>query len=293
MRSQETALMMRRLLQPLRYAAVCVLMGAALRADTVTGGRITSLNPNYLDGYGAYVPGLFYWNNDSGDGAKANIGWCLIGGGQCGMPQAPGLLPFYSTSFTAPSTFYFTSSGNSATAVLRASVTDQKGVGNAYDLFGYYLTDSTGAPIAGTAQTMFTSNDPAGANYILNIVAGQTYAFFIENIQGPQTPFQTTYWYGMNASFNLASGSMPADPIQHFSVFQQASESNYYIGADDADACLNGFQPGITPCVPANQFDYNDMVVQLQTGTPEPAPVALVGGGYLLLAAFLRRRLSA
>lgn len=268
--------------------SLCLLMAIPGNADMVTGGQITAWNPNFLYGYPSYMPGLFYWNNASGDGSQANIGWCMIGGGQCGMPKTPGVLPYYSVSFTAPSTFFFTSSGNPETATLQASVTDQKGAGSPYDVFGYYLTDSSGAPIAGTAQAMFTSNDPAGTNYMMNIAAGQTYGFYIENIQGPNTPFETTYWFGMNASSNVASGSMPADPIQHFSVF--GNGSTYYLGADDADACLNSFQPGVTPCVPANQFDYNDMIVELNTETPEPAPVLLVCSGLLVLGTLLRRR---
>jgi hypothetical protein len=274
---------------PLGIAA-CILGVPGAVADTVTGGKITAWNPNYLNGYPSYVPGLYYWNNSSGDGLRANMGWCLIGGGQCGMSNAPGPLPFYSVSFTAPSTFYFTASGHPSTATLRASVTDQKGPGNAFDVFGYYLADATGTPIAGSAQAMFNSNDPDGTNYPFDLAAGQQYGFYIENIQGPNTPFQTTYSFSMNASSNVASGSMPADPIQHFSVFQTAS--TFYIGANDADACLNSFQPGTSPCVPASQFDYNDMIVQLNTGTPEPAPLALVGGGMLVLSALLRRRIS-
>jgi hypothetical protein len=263
---------------------------ATVKADTVTGGTITAWNPNYLNGYPSYVPGLYYWNNGSGDGSQANIGWCMIGGGQCGMPNAPGPISFYSVSFTAPSTFYFTSSGQPVIARLRSSITDQKGVGNPYDVLGYYLADATGTPIAGTAQALFTSNDPNGTNAQLNLTAGQRYGFYIENIQGPNTPFQTTYSFSMNASSNIASGSMPADPIQHFSVFQTGS--TYYLGADDADACLNSFQPGTSPCVVASQFDYNDMIVQLDTGTPEPAPVALVSSGLLLFGALLRRRIT-
>lgn len=269
---------------------ICLLTSPqAATADTVTGGQITAWNPNYLYGYPSYIPGLYYWNMASGDGPRANIGWCLIGGGECGMSNSPGALYFYSVSFTAPSAFYFSSNGHPSTAILRASVTDQKGVGNAFDIFGYYLADDAGVPILGTEQPMFTSNDPAGTNYTYNFATGQRYGFYIENVQGPNAPNQTTYLFSMNAASNFASGSMPADPVQHFSVFQTGS--TFYLGANDANACLNGFQPGASPCVEASEFDYNDMIVELDTGTPEPASIALVSsGGLLLVGGLLRRR---
>ena len=166
----------------------------AAQPDTLTGGQITAWNPNYLNGYPSYVPGLYYWNNSSGDGSQSNIGWCMIGGGTCGMAKAPGPIPFYSVSFTAPSTFYFTSSGLPENLTLRSSVTDQKGVGSPYDVFGYYLANPKGTPLPGSSQVLFSSNDPIGTNSTLNISAGQQYGFFIENIQGPNTPDQTTYW---------------------------------------------------------------------------------------------------
>lgn len=268
-----------------------LLVGGQAQGDTVTGGQITSWNPNYLYGYGSYIPGLYYWNNASGDGTRANIGWCLIGGGQCGMANPPGPISFYSVSFTAPSTFYFTSSGQPETLILRDSVTDQKGVGNAYDVLGYYLADQNGLPIAGSEQSLFDSNDPNGINAVLNLPAGQRYGFYIENIQGPNTALQTTYSFFMNASSNAASGSMPADPIQHFSVFQTGS--SFYIGANDADACLNSFEPSTSPCIPADEFDYNDMIVQLDTGTPEPGSFVLLGAGLLLVWVLVRRRMVA
>ncbi len=71
--------------------------------------------------------------------------------------------------------------------------------------------------------------------------AGQNYGFFIENVQGFGTAFQTEYIYYMNSAVNLGTGAMPVDNTQHFAIF--SSGSNYYLGATDADACQGSYQP--------------------------------------------------
>jgi len=266
-----------------------------VRADSFTGGVPTLWNPNYLSGGGSYVPGLYYWNNSSGDGSKANLGWCLVGLGQCTLAKgAPGNLPFYSVSGTAPANMFFTSTGGPITVTLDATLTDQKGVGNGTDLFGFYLTDATGQAVM-DPTVIFTSNDALGNHYTSppsTFSAGQKYGFFIENIQGVGTPNETYYIYYMDSANNAATGSMGPDSLQHFAVFENTT--SYYIGAVDADSCKGQVKPGTSPCIPASEFDFNDFVVQVTTsGTssmPEPDSQALLATGLLITALYRRRR---
>src|SRR5579875_1097892 len=52
-----------------------------------------------------------YWNNASGEGSKNNIGWCLVGGGGCSMPNPPGNLPYFGNGTAAVPTMWFATGG--------------------------------------------------------------------------------------------------------------------------------------------------------------------------------------
>lgn len=277
-------------------------LGASpMRPDSLSGGTPASWNPNFLYSLPTYIPGLYYWNNNSGDGPKDNIGWCLVGSASCGMQNPPGDLRYYASSSPAsgPANMYFTSNGGSFTATLALSLTDQKGLGHGLDLFGFYLTDATGTAVM-DPTVIFTSNDAIGNQYTLPagaLTAGENYGFFIENVQGLGTPYVTYYIYYLDSALNVSTGPMPADNMQHFAIF--STGSTYYIGGVDGDECSGSFQPGVTPCITASQFDYNDMVVELSTSSgaaPEPGSASLSGigmlGAGLLGAAFgLRRKI--
>lgn len=270
---------------------------SVVKSDTLIGGVLTNWNPNQLYTASSYLAGFPYWNNQSGDGNQANIGWCLIGSSQCGSQALPGYtppgyMPFYDSGLAAPSDMYFAGSGSNITLTLQFALTDQKGGSNGTDVFGYYITDSTGTSILSTGVA-FTSSQAIGSKFTLpSIPKGEYYGFFIENIQGLDTPNQTDYVYYMDEADNTANGSMPADGLQHFAVFSNGS--TYYVGADDADACQGSFVPGSSPCVPASQFDYNDIVVSIATtaNAPEPAPLALIGFSLVGAIPFLRRRFA-
>lgn len=293
-----------------------LLTGGALPAfsDTLNGGTLTTWNPNRLYSLSSYVPGLYYWNNSSGDGAQANIGWCIVGSAQCGSQSVagynpPGYMPYYSDgSMGAPGNMYFTSSGNPEEVTMQLGLTTQKGGDVGVDFFGYYLTDSTGSAII-NPTAFFTVNNPNGTTFTMPAMpAGQNYGFFIENVQGFGTAFQTEYIYYMNSAMDLGTGTMPADNTQHFAIF--SSGGTYYLGAKDADACEGGFQPGSSPCVPYSDFDFNDMVVELNTTTqaptsemllagttdlepiPEPGSASLFLAGLVVAAGLLRRRIA-
>ncbi len=156
------------------------------RSDSLHGGFATNWNPNYLYGnnFGNIVL-PYYWNNNSGEGNQANVGWCLVGSAQCGMQNPPGYIPYYSNgALGAPTDMYFTSSGSPIQVTLQLSLTTQKGSGFAEDLFGYYITDATGTAIVNPTP-IFTTNYANGSTFTLSTLStGQNYGFFIENIQG-------------------------------------------------------------------------------------------------------------
>ena len=258
-----------------------------MRSDTLNGAAPTSWNANYLYGLPTYVAGVYYWNNNSGDGPQANVGWCLVGGAQCGMQNPPGYLPYYSSGGSAPADMYFTSSGSGSTVTLRLTLTDQKGQnGNGIDEFGIYLTDATGHTISDPTVIFSSTDTPGSKSAAVTLAAGQNYGFFIENVQGVGTSNETRYFYYMDSTDNTATGSMPADSMQHFAVFSDGA--TYYIGAVDGDACQGPFHAGTSPCIPASEFDFNDFIVQVNPA-PEPASTMMVGAGLLLLGAIVRR----
>ena len=60
-----------------------------------------------------------YWNNASGDGPTANIGWCLAGGGNCVIASPPGAIAYYDgSSGAALQKMAFVSTGMPATVSL-------------------------------------------------------------------------------------------------------------------------------------------------------------------------------
>lgn len=244
--------------------------------------------------------GTPYWNNGSGDGPKANVGWCLAGGGSCSMPAGTvGAIPYYGNGAATASSMYFTSSGAPLTITLQTVMTTQTSTASGYDIFGFYLANSTGkAPSSASLTPLFDSrtNTPGTSFALTTLLPGDNYGFYIENVQGSGTPFVTDYFYFMDSSSNIATGSMPADALQHFATFD-AGGGTYFLGDVDGDACSGGFQPGTSPCVPSSQFDYNNLMVQIVAGnvanTPEPASLALMGAGLCVVGAVLRRKKKA
>jgi hypothetical protein len=285
----------------LTISMLWITSGRPAEGDTLNGGTATNWNANYLYSLPSYMPGLYYWNNNSGDGNQSNIGWCLVGGAQCGMQNAPGYMPYYSNGVVSdPGNMYFTSSGNPISMRVQLTLTDQRGGRNGIDLFGYYRTDSAGQAIL-DPTVIFTSNDAIGNTYTapaLTFAAGENYGFFIENVQGLGTAFVTYYIYYMNSAMNTATGSMPAGNAQHFAVF--SSGTTYYVGMVDTSACQGTFQPESSPCMQSAQFDFNDLIIELDTTSglrpnvtavaPEPGSAALLAGGLLGIGTVLRLR---
>ena len=284
----------------LRAFALTLSLGSfvAATADTVVGANgawqnnwsqstlvANSASPN---------GGTPYWNNASGDGPKDNVGWCLTGGGSCTMSGSPNAaLPYFGNGSSSVGTMYFASNGSSLTVSLLDVLTTQTTTAGGYDVFGYYLANTGGTASGTNLVPLFDSRTSIlGATSNINSIAnGQNYGFYIENIQGGGTVYESDYFYFMDSSADYATGAMPADNLQHFAVFQGAN--SYFIGDADGDNCQNGFQPGTSPCVPSSQFDFNNLLVQVSStalATPEPASLGLAGGALVFLTLLPRRK---
>jgi hypothetical protein len=280
-------------------AVVLVFPLGAIRADTLigTGGAWQSgwTQAQLVQGTSP-TPGTPYWNNLSGDGIQGDIGWCLTGGSPtCVMAGSPGApLPYYGTAAGGSvSSMSFTSSGSSLS--LAAIITNETTAGQ-YDIFGYYVVPTSGAP---TLVPLFSTQPGAsqamvGSTATLNLAAGTNYGFYVENVQGAGGPNESDYLFYMNSALNdnVFDGGTPTagpDSLQHFAIFQNSN--GYVVGDVDAYACASPSQQGSSPCIMASQFDYNDLIVTVSPTTPEPATLGLMGIGVILGAGLLRRKL--
>jgi hypothetical protein len=267
-------------------------------ADSLNGnGSMQNWNPSSLV-VDSNSPGIGtpYWNNTSGDGSKENVGWCLAGGGNCTMPAGtPGNIPYYGNGSSSASMMYFTSSGSPLTLTLQTLLTTQTTTAGGYDIFGYYIANGSGSAASASLVPVFNSTtDKVGSTAVIaGLTPGENYGFYIENIQGSGTQYATNYVYFMDSASNTANGSMPADSVQHFAAFTSGN-GTYFLGDVDGDACQGSFQPGTSPCVPQNEFDYNNLIVEVNgsggANTPEPASLLLMGGGLCLLGVGMCRK---
>lgn len=259
-------------------------------ADTIngTGGAwqaASSWTQSQLADGTSPTPGTPYWNNESGDGPKGNIGWCLTGGGStCTMIGSPGTtLPYFgSASGASVSNMFFTSSGVPLTLTLDGINTNEK-VADAFDIFGYYIITG-GTP--GALVPLFStqpggSQSSVGSTAFLSLTAGTNYGFYIENVKGRQTGPESDYIFemsGQNTELTLGP-----DNLQHFAVFQ--TSSGYLIGDQDGVGCTTN-----VACVNPIDFDYNNLIVSANP-IPEPATIGLIAISSLLLGGLLRQKL--
>lgn len=235
----------------LMVLTLSLLGSLSAKADGVVGGSWYSWSTSILNSPGTGA----YWNNNSSDGSKYNIGWCLAGGGNCIIPNPPGNIPFLSSgSGNAPSNFYLTNTGSGDAGTLVASITNN----SSHDFFGWYnLVNNTPVlhPLLVGNETNMTVVFTPTANYGF---------YFQDQVNGGSTWFtQTSY----EASKD--------DGFQAFALFQQTAGSNYWLGVEDG---------GI-----GGDKDYQDMIIHLAS-VPEPASVVLLGGSLLMMGGFIRRR---
>ena len=250
---------------------------AIAHADTLTGnGSFQTWNSSVLGSKSSPTTGGPYWNNLSGDGPAYNIGWCLTGAGNCQISNPPGALNYFSNGSAAASNMSFSSSGVTDVVTLLGLFSTQNGVPpTGADYFGWYSV-SNGVI---TTHPLLSAGQSVGSTAAF--LPTSVYGFYFENVQtaGLTPPATANYFWFMNDSLDYANSNGAIDPgLQHFAIFAGAN-SSYYLGMEDT--------PGAN-----SDFDYNDMIVELQS-TPEPTSFAMMLlGGISLLGLALRPRCS-
>jgi len=217
-----------------------------------------------------------YWDNDSQDGVKMNIGYILTG--MCGTNPGTDCPTNYNpTGFLsgsnaingpAPTSIVLDHTGTSAAITFLGSIT-----GTVSDAFGYYdfSNPSILYPILGPGL----SGD-IGDQVSLNSLSGD-YGFYLTEANGV-----TLY---SQASLNNCAAQVFLDPTcdttdQHFVIFESATIGTYYIGIKDW-GLLGGPNNG------EGLGDYNDVMFKLTTNStavPEPATFVLIAMGLVGLA---------
>ena len=276
-------LTMKRNLLELASIIGLTLLSTSMKADTLVGpgGAFQPWTASVLGPQAAPTnSGVPYWNNLSGDGSTANIGWCLVGGGDCVIPSPPGAIAYYgAASGAAVQNMSFVSTGNIVSVSLLAQLTNQLGTAQnpGYNVFGWYTISPTGVITATPLWNSKTDTLGETATFTPG-PAGTKYGLFLENIQGAGTSVEADYFWFMNSisDYSAGGGANAIDGLQHFTVFS-AANSNYYLGIDDTN---NGNE------------DFNNMVVELRTA-PEPRTIALACIGLLFVGLTIRRRRAA
>ena len=257
-----------------------VLLSQGLKADTLVGpgGAFqpwTSAvlgppsNPTYTPPGG---PGP-YWNNPSGDGPTANIGWCLVGTGSCVIASPPGAINYYGkASGAAVQSMAFQNNGTAITVSLVGQLTNQLGTTKnpGFNVFGWYQINPDGS-IGAMTRLWNSKSDTVGQS--ATFTPSASYGLFIENIQGNGA---ADYFWFMDSTKDYGTGlAGTVDSSQHFAVFSGVP-GQFYVGMDDTNS---------------GDTDYNNMIIELMN-VPEPSSIALLAAGLVLFGLLSRRRLQ-
>jgi hypothetical protein len=232
--------------------------------------------PGYLVSQCGFLGMGPYWDNDSEDGAKMNIGYMVTG--SCGIPAdcptnySPTQFLSGSSAMNAPGPTSIILSHTSPSAL----VTLLGGIsGTTSDQFGYYNVSNPSVlyPILGP-----NLSSELGQSVSLTSLSGN-YGFYMQESGGV-----TLY---SNASLNNCGVYTSADPScgttdQHFAIFTSSTPGIYFIGVEDY-----GLLGGTSGTGEGNGDD-NDIVFELNTANstavPEPATFGLVGATLLGLS---------
>ncbi|MGA8025935.1 MAG: PEP-CTERM sorting domain-containing protein [Bryobacteraceae bacterium] len=234
--------------------AFCAAGALTIKGDSVAGGTWQSWTTSQLVDGTSPTPGTPYWNNKSSDGAKYNVGWCIAGGGNCIIPNAPDkpLQTYTNGSGGAPTNLQFTSNGAPDGTELLVAITNNQ----AHDNFGWYTV------VGGTPQLNPLFNGTASGTTMVFTPTSKNYGFYMTDQFGT---FYTQTAYDSSK-----------DGFQAFALFDQnAAAGDYYLGVEDGST--------------GGDRDYQDMVIHL-TQVPEPASLGLIGGGLLFVGTLIRRR---
>jgi len=242
------------------------LLGQNLHADVLVGpgGAFQQWTSAVLGPVNNPTYGGPYWNNVSGDGPTANIGWCLVGGGGCVIASPPGAIAYYGTATgQAVQNMYFQNKGIAVTVSLLGMLTNQMGTAqnSGYNVFGWYQLNSNGT--IGAMTTLWNSKTGV-IGESATFTPNGNYGFFLENIQGNGS---ADYFWFMNSSQDYSAGpnKNPIDTTQHFAVFS-GTPGSYILGMDDTNF---------------GNMDYNNMIVEV-VNAPEPKLVTLLMIGFAL-----------
>jgi hypothetical protein len=192
-----------------------------------------------------------------------------MGSAVCPIADLAGAVPFFGNGTSAVSNMFLNHSGGSVEVSLLGNFTSQTGGPNGVNYFGWYDLQPDGT--LGMIHNLWSSAS-AGASAVFT--PGAAYGFFVENVKGLGTPAEADYFWFMNTAF-ASTGGTAVDPAnhQHFAVFSPGAD-RFVLGIEDAT-------PG--------DLDFNDMIVQVSTGVPEPGPAVFVGGALLASVLLLRR----
>lgn len=232
-----------------------LLMVAGLLVLTVSASATTVVGPGSWQAWSAPDQnGDPYWDNNSLDGARKNIGYFLSKtGGFASHPDSPSITPPWwgNADGSADLNFYFNSSLSQAVKL----VIEVAGHSNINELGWYDVNNPSSGGV------IFPG--PAGASSVAVFTPTPNFGLYIKTAGG-----KVYYTQSM-----LNAGA--EQQHQHFALFKEAP-GVYWIGIEDKPANTGEGFGG----------DYNDMVIRMAV-VPEPATMSLFALGLLPL---LRRR---